>query len=243
MIFYKPIVTLEQLKETYKQLYSKGNEYQVHLDQLAKIQAKKQLPIGYNKSYVIKEVLKHNHSPQFLEIGAGVGFVAQYLLRKGYSYQGLEYEPGIAALSTTTGLPIEQGDFHSLPNLPKNYNTVLFFEVLEHVQDLKEVLTVLKEQLLPGDLIGFTVPNFDVYKNFSKVPNRVYGSPPPIHVNFFTLQSLGQILPAYGFEPIMLKSRPIPQYGGKPMQYIKHWFNYLRGRFYGSNIFCVAKKQ
>jgi predicted SAM-dependent methyltransferase len=75
------------------------------------------------------------------------------------------------------------------------------WEVIEHVWNLSDYLKNVHRALRPGGFFMFSTPNYQRqgYKD-AVAQGRSLGSVPPIHINFFTIDSLQTVLKAAGFE-------------------------------------------
>ena len=241
-IFYKHKLDKAGTKELYDKLYNQQDDYKVYKQQAEFLKKGKQPHLGFNKMKVLKLMLKKNCS-SFIEIGAGVGNVGNYLTKKNKRYAGIELDAGAAGLAREAGLNIVQGSFEDMSTF-SDADSVLAFEVIEHIDDLKLCLELMSDKLATGQYFGFTVPNFEMHYNQSvdMQKKRLGQVGPPVHVNFFTITSLKKILKDIGFEPLYLKARPFPYIiWNKKSTYKKLW-SAVKGQFKGSTIICVAKK-
>jgi 2-polyprenyl-3-methyl-5-hydroxy-6-metoxy-1,4-benzoquinol methylase len=142
----------EKNKDFYDEVYKKGGMYAKHY------QASPYYKIWKKSIDLLKEI----KNPDILEIGCGVGQFANMLFDQGFKdYKGFDYSDEAIKLAQQTN-PQEREKFHvdsayTSTIFRENYNTVIIFEVLEHLKEDMLVLNKIKS----GVNVIFSVPNFD----------------------------------------------------------------------------------
>src|SRR5205085_7137102 len=101
----------------------------------------KQPHLGYNKLKIIRS-LSGRQCKHIAEIGAGVGIAGHYLQRKKLYYQGIELDTEAAQLAQRAGVNIRNASYHALTNFTKQ-DAVIAFEVLEHIDNIKECFDLI----------------------------------------------------------------------------------------------------
>lgn len=100
---------------------------------------------------------------QILEIGAGTGGNLDMLAQFGQVY-AIEMDSAareIATAKTGGRFDIQAGSCpHDLPFTGRKFDLICLFDVLEHIEQDTETLTVLKRQLAPGGRLLLTVPAY-----------------------------------------------------------------------------------
>ena len=243
LIFFEESQGIESSKNLYKDLYNKDSGYRQHRRQEYQIKQGSQPGLGHNKKVILKEIITEKKKYSIAEIGAGVGVVAKKLMGAGHNYIGFELNEEIASNASQQGLPIKSSGYQGLGEYNEEFDAVVAFEVLEHIDNLNECLRMIIKSLKPNGLLGFTVPNSDKFKNYEKEQSKLYQSPPPVHVNFFNLQNLHKILLYYGLTPLFIKVRPFPYINLTDLNMYKFLIKAIAGKYYGPNIMCVVKKQ
>ncbi|MDB5245794.1 MAG: type 11 methyltransferase [Segetibacter sp.] len=241
-IFFKNPLSETYVKELYDKLYNQQEDYAAYKMQADQLMQGKQAPIGYDKTVVLNKLLEKGCS-NFAEIGAGVGIVGKYLESKQLKYEGIELDHQAATLAAKAGVNVKNGSFQQLESI-KNKDCIVAFEVIEHIEDLKECLQMINHSLKSNGYFGFTVPNFQKYYNQSKEKQktRLDQVGPPVHINFFTIENISEILPLFGFKIVYLKVRPFPSLNfNRKITYIR-LLKSLIGKYHGPNILCIAKK-
>lgn len=153
-----------------------------------------------------------------LDIGCGEGAVGRELLAQGAtSVHGVEIFPeaGAVAQEAYDGVviaPVEEalaGD-----DLPRGFDTILCYDVLEHLADPSLVLRQLRERAAPGAHLHVSVPNA---RHLSLVRDVLlrgtfgytdFGHRDRTHLRWFTRRDLEATVADAGWR--VLASRPNP---------------------------------
>ena len=122
----------------------------------------------YNQS-LLQLVRDHaDEKNTIVDFGAGIGTFAFALCAEGYSVQCVEPDPGQAKLIRERGLPVVE----SLGQLPPRSADVIYtFNVLEHIEDDRAVLSDLLQVLKPHGLLIVYVPAFPIL--YSSMDDKV----------------------------------------------------------------------
>lgn len=171
--------------------------------------------------------LKPFISGKVLEVGAGMGGTTPYLLNdKVVAWTCLEPD---ASLSSEVEGKISTGELPSkcvvitgtLEDVKAKFNTIIYIDVIEHIEDDKAELQRAYNALLPGGTLIVLVPAFDMmYSEFDKAighyrryakPRLKTAAPKELQLKqMFYLDSVG--LAASLVNKLMLKqSYPTPK--------------------------------
>lgn len=242
LVFCNEIFEEETFSRIYDKLYNQTKQYSVHIKESDELISKNKYKVGRTKTNVLNKVIKVKN-PKVLEIGAGVGVVANFLQRKGIDYLGIEIDEKTVERAKKANLNIKQGDFKSLNKIEDTFDVILAFEVFEHLQDLRLLFEILEQKIKPNGLIGFTVPNYNKYLNYKNHNHKIYQSGPPIHLNFFTVESLQNIAEIYDFEIVFCYEKKFPYFNWKEKETYVHILKSLLGNYRGSTIIAIFKKR
>lgn len=140
-----------------------------------------------------------NKNDHILEIGCGSGNLLYLLKEKGYNnLAGMEpSQNNVEGIAERWNIPCYMGslgeDISELKN--KQYNLVIMACVLEHILDLGEAMDQLCRYIKNNGYLFLAIPDItswstvtDLYQQFSVE-----------HVNYFSLQSLNNLLGKLGF--------------------------------------------
>ena len=139
---------------------------------------------------------------RLLEIGCGKGRFLEVAKKRGFQIYGIEPSPrSFAFASARLGnsvAPIGLEEIDKVSEFPSEYDYVMLWHVLEHLNDPGEVLTQIKGLLVGEGRIVIAVPNFaSSQARFGKAD--WYHLDPPRHVHHFTPDSLGILAVDKGF--------------------------------------------
>jgi 2-polyprenyl-3-methyl-5-hydroxy-6-metoxy-1,4-benzoquinol methylase len=241
-IFCNEIFSEKTLVKTYDDLYNNTSQYEKHQVEFVGLSQHKDIKLGWGKKEVLRYLLQQDVH-EICEVGAGVGLVGNHLKSlNNIQYTGIEFDEKTAAKAQSLGLNVISGSFEKLSNFPAKFDAVIGFEVLEHLQDLKNFLELTHGCLKPGGFLGFSVPNYSKIKNYRLGTDKLYQDKPPIHLNFFSEENITLILQQAGFEIAVLKVKKLPYLNLKLKETYRLIYRALIGRFEGPTIVCVARK-
>ena len=137
---------------------------------------------------------KKHAGHRILDMGCATGNYSVVLKKMGYDVKGADVNPAYVKRARERGIETVQID-NGIPFPDKSFDTVICFEVIEHVPDLKPLITEAKR--LAAKNILFTTPNSEfvdelarhglLYEHFAELD----------HKNFFTAATLTQVLKGY----------------------------------------------
>lgn len=136
-----------------------------------------------------------------LDIGCSKGEYVRTLIDKGYDAYGFDilYHENWKDLEER----FKCGDIINLPYKDEEFDTVLLFEVLEHLDNLetalKEVRRVVKRNIF------VSVPDAEMYPFMIESGLTFHHWIDRTHVNFFTEKTLKEELTKHGFEIVFFK--------------------------------------
>jgi len=100
-----------------------------------------------------------------LDVGCGGGFTSEYLAKMGAVVHGIDISPKLIetakkhAYSMSLKIEYKQGAGESLPYEDNRFDVVICVDVLEHVSDLRKVISEIQRVLKPGGLFLFDTIN------------------------------------------------------------------------------------
>ena len=122
------------------------------------------------RKYQFGNILKYIKS-SVLEVGPGTGNNVQYYRDKASEITLLEINKHMSNLlkykfEGDQKITVQNSDIHSQE---KKFDTLIYMDVLEHIEDDKKEINRALEQLKPGGNILFFVPAFQfLYSDFDK---------------------------------------------------------------------------
>lgn len=242
-VFSKSIFTEKEFVATYDRLYNTKEDlkYSKHtVEEYTKLQ-NKIINIGYNRKRIISRII--SSKPQnILEIGSGIGLIGMYLKKYcNVSYLGLELDKKTHERALSLNVNSMNVDFSFMKTLKEEYDIVMMWEVLEHLQDLDLFFQLVKGRLKDKGMFVFSVPNYDKIGNYKNAEDNIYQSGPPIHLNFFTKKSVVIVLEKYGFEVLDVSVKKFPYFNYKTLGFYIMFLKSLVGLYNGPTLYVIAK--
>lgn len=147
-----------------------------------------------------------------LDIGCGRGaFLAKLKNEKQCDVFGLEYNPSAYRTLQERGIPaaMESIEEHSKTHAAA-YDVVSFFQVLEHIGDVRSFLDAALATLKKDGLLIVAVPNNQPYL----FGNNKYEwlNLPPHHMGWWNRESLTNLTRFFGLEVAFIKTSPFKDY-------------------------------
>ena len=130
-----------------------------------------------------------------LDVGCATGAYVRFLLDRGYDAHGLDLLPDEGWAAGPAGR-FRQGDILNLPFPAADFDTVLAFEVLEHVEDVDRAIEELKR--VTRKTIILSVPDGEEPAVFREAGLAFHPRTDPTHVQLFTADTLAETLAGHG---------------------------------------------
>lgn len=155
-----------------------------------------------------------SHSKSLLDIGCGYGVFLDFMAKEGWEVKGIEPSDIAYNSAKQKGLDVFHGTLNDYYNKNSNckYSCVNLNNVLEHLVNPVGVLELCKKLLHDNGIIRIKVPNdFNKLQLIAnrKVKNKNWWILYPDHINYFTFDSLENILRDLGFR-IVHKTTDFP---------------------------------
>ena len=177
-----------------------------------------------------------------LDLGCGFAAYSSALSEMGLKCFGCDINLDYLRRAAATGVPVANGD-SVLPFRDRTFDTVMIFEVLEHVTDLETVLSEAFRVARKNVLV--TVPNSEDIEQMKANDVTYAHMLSSDHLHFFEPESLESLLTRYAKSvsiersdpifPFWFVSRSLPFYGLK----LLFRLGLLKPRFF-SRLYAVA---
>ena len=248
LIFCKSIFSQQEFVTVYDDLYNKEHShYKRHSkDEFNKILRGDILKVGYNRSKLIKKTVLNGKCNSVLEIGSGVGFIGTFIRNhdKNIKYTGIELDKEAFEKSRVLNLNTINGDFSVIEKIESNFDVIMMWEVIEHLQDLKLFLELANKKLNINGIIILSTPNYNKIYNY---PNReeyqVFQDLPPVHLNFFTPQNIKNIFELHAFKNCIVTIKKLPYLQVSSFMFYINVLKTFFNKYQGTTIYFEAKKK
>jgi SAM-dependent methyltransferase len=187
----------EELRQLYDQAFSDGM-YEANRREFEALR-KGAVPRSHYREKLLQKTQRFTSGKSIVEIGGGTGAFSAAARAQGYDYT--DYDVSEVAVRCQTELGNKAHWFHpsELPPIPpQSADIIVMWEVIEHVWTFDAYLQKIRTALKPGGVYLFSTPNFKCLR-YQLSLRRGGGSAPPIHINFFTPESLTSMLRRRGF--------------------------------------------
>ena len=135
-----------------------------------------------------------------LEVGSSIGLFVEAALEKGWNPTAVEINTELVRyLQRHFEIPVYQGFFERLDDLPNNQDVVVMWEVIEHLRDPELALRKAHAVLGDGGRLILTLPNVDGLEFQLIGPDHELIEAPG-HLNYFSITTLEKLLSRTGFE-------------------------------------------
>ncbi len=149
-------------------------------------------------NYRAHQIEQHQRPGKVLDVGCGRGLLLNKLKQRGWDPVGTELSEDAATYARDhLGLPVITEPLEEI-GLPSNeFDLVILWHVLEHVQSPADTIREVARILKPGGTLLVAVPNFGSWEaRWSR--DKWFHLDVPRHLTHFTPKSLGRILKEEG---------------------------------------------
>ena len=249
-------------KSAYKKFYDENRQiknikFNFKIEQLEK---KSNFDVNRRSRLIKKQCSKKS---KILEIGSGNGFLLKNLYEQGYNIRGIEISQERRRISQIiSDAPVIDFDILSQTKSIGQFDTVVMFQVLEHIADPISFLKKISKMLKKNGKLIIEVPNID---DFQLELNQFYKDWfwQKAHVSYFSVQILSEILAKskfheakiIGIQRYSIENMFSWKLNGKPQarnpsynmsvgyDWIdKHYKKYLEKKLICDTIIAIAKK-
>jgi len=151
---------------------------------------------------LIKPYLNNNH--RIMDIGCATGGLLAEFKKQGFENL-IGVDPSSASTEITQkhyGIPAKALPISALNQLGETVDAAILTGVLEHVRELDQSIEKIKTCLKKGSLIYFEVPDATQYDKHFSAPFQFFSME---HINFFSPQSLSNLMARHGFKVLFTK--------------------------------------
>jgi ubiquinone/menaquinone biosynthesis C-methylase UbiE len=172
---------------------------------------------------------------RILDVGCSIGDYCQKLKNSGFSCVGVDYNPKYIEKAREKGVEAYVMDAYNLSFEDKSFDTVLLFEILEHLENPELVLREAKRVAKKNILI--TTPNFSEFSRLASLKLTYYDVLEEDHVNFFTKEEIANLCNTISSKYMVWADEPIymhrflPWYIRKPISLL-YTFKVFKPTFY-----------
>ncbi len=213
----------------YDDLYGPAGDaaYDQHNDEVARLLQGEQ-PYRPYQARLLARVASLCPGRRLLEIGGGVGIFGRIAVAQGWDYTNYDVSEVALQQARQLGLRTQRIESTHL-DLPRaSAELIVLWEVIEHLSNVGEYLQTIRQALAPGGLLLMSTPYY-WRTAYQRSDAWGTGMAPPVHLNFFTEESLRKTLRLNGFEHNNVFVRRLYPPAGKSLRALTQPLKYLLG--------------
>lgn len=186
-------------EEDVKRLYSELDDYTpLGINEKASEKRSYNKRVNNQIHFISSNGIKFN---TVLDIGASTGYALSEYKKMGFSVSGIETShSGVVKAKNIYGINLYEGTFQDYvlryPN--EKYDLITLCHVLEHINDPKKFLKDIYR--INNKYIYIEIPCLS-----ERIKNEPYGFFSEEHINYFTVQSLNELMKLCGYKPMDIK--------------------------------------
>jgi 2-polyprenyl-3-methyl-5-hydroxy-6-metoxy-1,4-benzoquinol methylase len=209
-----------ELRLIYDQLFDKG-EYIQHRSDFENLKSGR-IPVFFYRRNLLKYSEKVCQGRNLIEIGGGTGAFGVFARNRGWEYTNYDISETAIRFCKELSLKAHCFSIGTTPPLPSHSaDTIVMWEVIEHVWNLKEYFQSVRNALRPGGLFLFSTPNFMTPTHQKTDSWGPLGSP-PVHLNYFTQETIENALQTNDFKVIRVFKQRIVRPDWNIKSILKH---------------------
>jgi SAM-dependent methyltransferase len=143
---------------------------------------------------------------RLVDIGCWTGSFVAAAAERGWQASGVEPSTWAVARAKERGLDVRVGDLRDSGIAAGTMRCVVMCDVIEHLLDVSEAIAITAELLEPGGALYLTTP--DAGGRLARLMGRRWWSILPMHVQYFTVESMRRLLERHGLRVVETASHP-----------------------------------
>lgn len=157
---------------------------------------------------VIHSLEQYRSAGKMLDLGCGSGHFLEVAMARGWEAHGTETSAEAVALCEAKGITMSSASLIPEHYPDNSFDVVIMTELIEHVNNPREVLAGVRRLLRSGGAVYFTTPNFNSIERF--VLKSRYGIITyPEHLSYFTPRVIDILFTQGGFRRARLWTQGI----------------------------------
>lgn len=143
---------------------------------------------------------------RLVDVGCWTGSFLVAAARRGWTAEGIEPSAWASRRAAARGCTVHQTTFDEHQLEAGGYRALVICDVLEHLADPGAALDRIRDALEPGGVMFATVP--DAGSRIARVLGSRWWSVLPMHVQYFSRHSMGELLTRHGLDVQVITSHP-----------------------------------
>jgi SAM-dependent methyltransferase len=153
------------------------------------------------------EVLERWVRPgRLLDVGCWTGSFLVAAARRGWTAEGLEPSAWACKRARARGCDVREATLDAVDLQEGTYQAIVATDVIEHLIDPGQAVAALQAALSVGGAVFLTVP--DAGSGVARTLGPRWWSVLPMHVQYFTRDSMTMLLERHGLEVVWIATHP-----------------------------------
>jgi dolichol-phosphate mannosyltransferase len=140
---------------------------------------------------------------RMVEIGCYMGVFLDLARKRGWQTKGIEPSAWAARKAAEKGLDVINAPFRKVNLAPESFDTVVLWDVIEHLHDPLGVLRAAHQALRPGGILGLST--MDAQSFYARLMGRRWPWYMRMHFYYFGRGSMVRMLEAAGFKVLAIE--------------------------------------
>jgi len=161
-IYLRPLPSPEHIRETFSQLYTKGEGSLPELKTYYEYtyEDRPDNPLVRRYEIWLDAMERHRAPGRLLDIGCGTGLFLAVARRRGWEPFGIdECEEATGHARNHFGLDVWIGEFSGFPTDRRHFDAITGWDIIEHARDPVGLMQAMRNCLDPGGLVALSTPN------------------------------------------------------------------------------------
>lgn len=141
-----------------------------------------------------------------VDVGCWTGSFVSAAAGRGWTARGVEPSTWAVARAQERGLDVRVGDLQDSGVAPGSIRCVVMCDVIEHLLGVSDAVATAVEMLEPGGALYLTTPDAD--GRVARMMGQRWWSILPMHVQYFTRDSMRRLLARHGLRVAHISSHP-----------------------------------
>jgi SAM-dependent methyltransferase len=143
---------------------------------------------------------------RLVDVGCWTGSFVAAAAERGWQASGVEPSTWAVTRAKERGLDVRLGDLQSSGVEPGSMRCVVMCDVIEHLLDVSDAIAKTAAMLEPGGVLYLTTP--DAGGRLARMMGSRWWSILPMHVQYFTVDSMRRLLDRHGLKVVDVASHP-----------------------------------
>lgn len=157
--------------------------------------------------WILERIERHAKRGRLLDLGCWVGFLLAEARERGWEPLGVEpseFASGYAR--NRLGLDVLSADLMEAELPERSFQAVFMGDVIEHLLEPGSALDRIGALLVPDGVLALALP--DAGSRLARIMGRRWWSVIPTHVQYFTRDSLRELLERHGYAVLAVETAP-----------------------------------